>query len=250
MAGFRPGHDGTILQLHNLLAACILESVIESVDGDEALVLDEFRGGIVPDHTPLVHHDRSPAEKCDDVDVVAHQDLGGLQLPQDLAEQLLTPGIQVSRRLVQDEQPWTHAEDRRQSDALALTGTQLVGDPLFETLQAHPVEGLFHILVDLGGGEAEPPGAEGHFFPAGGAEELVGRILKNQSDLTPQILLEPSLDRIPPEEVTALSLQDAGQAGNQSRFSSAVLSYDGHALSLSEGEIDAPDSPGAVGVAI
>lgn len=125
--------SGIALQSQDLPAACILERIVDAVNGNELSIVEKVGGRVITDDHAMMHHENSPAEEGDDIDVVADKDFGDVEIRQDFTQELFAPGIKVAGWLIEDHHPGTHGKHSGNSEPFALPGTQVMGDAIFES---------------------------------------------------------------------------------------------------------------------
>ena len=115
--------------------------------------------------------------------VVVRDDQHGLGQGGQVADEPFLGGlVQAGGGLVQQQHGGVHGEDGGQCNQAFLPAREAVGDPVGVPGQAQCRQDLLGIGAGLGGGAAQVERAEGHVFQHGGAEQLVVRVLEQETD--------------------------------------------------------------------
>lgn len=195
------------LQLHDLFTTLILERVIQPIDRNQVLIAGEGLRRIVPDEPPPVHHQCSCAGHGNDIHVMTDDDPCDVEVPENLAQDFLTLGVQIRRGFIEDEDSGPHAQDGCEGEPFAFTGAEMMRDPVFESLQSNHFEGFLNSVANLIGGKPQLPWTESHLLAAGWAEKLVGRILKDHPKMLPKVFLESSRNGHASKKILSLTLE-------------------------------------------
>ena len=121
----------------------------QAVEIAQALVLEKNLGRSVIQNAPLVHYQGAAGQFSHEEHIVADQQQGDVELPQDGQQQLLSPRIETGGGLVQDEQLGLHGQHAGQRQAFALASGQVQGNTIFEAFQMDQGQGLFNPLPDF-----------------------------------------------------------------------------------------------------
>ena len=89
-------------------------------------------------------------------------------------------GVEVGRRLVEQDEPRAHREHARQREALLLPTREGGRRPIERHIQTHRIERLAHPLPDLVTGDAEVLGAERHVVPDAREDRLAVGVLQHE----------------------------------------------------------------------
>ena len=150
----------------------------------------------------------------------------GVQPGHQVQEVPLLPEVQTGGGFVQDDHPGGQRQDPGHRQALALAlgqGEGIVAGPVQEM---HAGQGLLHPAVDLLGGEAQLPGAQGHLLPNLFGEDLVVGVLEDEAG--------PGAGG--PPDLAGLGLQQAPEELEQGGLAAAVGAQDGGEFALPERE--------------
>ena len=163
-------------------------------------------------------------------------------LPQHVQRFLQNPAVlrvQAGRRFVHQQQLRLHRQGIRDGDPLFLTAGEILGRPLPQVLQMHPLHRTVHTAAHLLPGEAQIHGAEADLLLHGAAQYLDVRVLKHQPDTPAQavqlLLLSPN--RLPVEKYRSL-LRAQHAVGQQEKggLPGAVAAQHRHPLPGSDGD--------------
>lgn len=149
---------------------------------EERPIGEEFVGGAIGDHAPVVE-DHCPREDFgDEAHIVRADDERLLERAEKGEELAATPRIEPGRRLVEHEHGWIHGEDGSEGNALTLPEREMKRCTTFRAAHPDAGEGGFHAAVDFIGGQSHVDGAEGNVFEHGWAKELVVGVLEDKAN--------------------------------------------------------------------
>ena len=116
--------------------------------------------------------------------------IGDVQVLQDMDEALPGGFVQAGGGLIQQEQLRLHGQDRGQGDQLFFAPGKLIGHPVFKAGQAQTFHSFPGDLNRLGRSFPLVQRAEGHILENRGTEELIVGMLKEQTHLLPDCLMK------------------------------------------------------------
>ncbi len=132
----------------------------------------------VQNHCPL----RQP---CCQIGVVGDKDPGLGQFLQNVEQHFFPLWIKPRSGLIEDQNFGLHSQHGGDGQPFALSAGEMQGDAIFVALQVHLRQCLMHAPGELFFFNSHLAGSESHLFCTGGAEKLVGRILKDDPDPPP-----------------------------------------------------------------
>jgi hypothetical protein len=226
----------------------------QAVGEHEGLVVEELDSGAVGHDAALVEKDGSRAELDGQFEVVSGDEFGAGQGLEEVFEFAAAARVESAGGFVQDEQVGLTGEQAGQAGAAFFTVAEVVGGAVGEVGHGDGGEGLFDAVPDFGFGQVELLGAEGDVLGDGGAEELVVRILEEQSD----VLSDPwEVFRadVPAEDADlavgpAVFGQDPVDVEEEGGFAGAVGAEQADAFARLNAQADTAEGFGAVVVAV
>ena len=155
--------------------------------------------------------------------------------------------VEPRRRFVEDQDGRAHRHDARQRHPLLLAEAQVVDRPAAERQRGDGRQRLRHARLHLLLREIQVPGAEGDILLHGGGEELVGRVLEDESHALVEFLGGEAPDLPPADpDPAGLRLQQADKKADQRRLSRPVRAQNRDELPFRDMEIDSAERLGAV----
>jgi hypothetical protein len=224
----------------------------EAVFQHEGFIGEQVQGGAVGDDDAVVEEDGARAELGDEFEIVGGDDFGDGEGLEEVFEFAAATGVEVAGGLVEDEDGGLAGEDAGETDAAFFAAGEVMGEAVIEACQANLGEAFRDACGDFGRVEAELLGSEGDVFEDGGAEELIVGVLEEEADLAADGI-EVVADGGLAEDADGAVLggffrEQAVEMEQQGGLAGAVGADEADALVLGDGEADAAEGGGAIGV--
>ena len=161
---------------------------LESVREHQFLVVQQFPRGTVGDDFPAIENNGPGTEFNGQFKVVRGDQFRGGNLPQQSLEIASSARIQIARQFVHDENRRFTREHAGQADTAFFSVAEMMRGPMFKSLHSHFSQRFLNPRPDLRFGKSQLLRSKSDVLFNRGTEQLIVRILKEQSDLTPDFL--------------------------------------------------------------
>jgi hypothetical protein len=149
----------------------------------EVLIVKDLRRWTLGHYLPAVENDHARADFDHEFQVVGRNDLGHAQTPENSHELASAARIKAAGRFVQHQDAHVARQQPGQADTALLSVAEMMGLTIFKSLQAdalqRPPDAVGEFRLSL----AQLLRPEGDVLPDRRAEQLIVRILKQQTDL-------------------------------------------------------------------
>ena len=201
-----------------------------------------------------IHHDDAVDDGQPDLGAVLDDDEGGAGLRRDVGDGVAhlahADGVEVGRRLVEQDEAGVHGDDAGEGEALLLAARELRGVVTERRGEADPGEGPGDAPPDVGARNAQVLHAERHVVADPRQDHLRVGVLQDHADAVAPAVGAGAVDQEAAVLVAVLAAAEhAGQAVQQGGLAGTRRAEQQHALAGFDGEVEVADRPvGAAGV--
>lgn len=199
---------------------------LQSVREHQLLVREYLHSRSRSDDLSPIQQVHPAAEIDDKLQIVRRYHPGRRESPYEAGQLSSSTGVEVARRLIEDEYAGVAGEYACKADPLFFTAAQMVRRSPLEPFQPHLSERLADNPVDLPGRGSELCGTKRHVLLHGGTEELIIRVLEEEPDHPVHFVEVRARNPVPANDdltVTAVVLREYPvQMEQERRFSGPV----------------------------